>query len=109
MYDKINKKNLDTVGTRSELLFLCLQTPSPDRDEWSDEPPPIRRGRSAGENLSQDTVSSAVIVKRVFSIVFYVSAWGSRQSDIYAIQGPAKDEVSTYFLWSYSQTIPELL
>lgn len=44
-----------------------------------------------------------------FSIVFNVSAWGSRQSDIYAIQGPAKDEVSTYFLWSYSQMIPELL
>ncbi|CAH2241423.1 jg15620 [Pararge aegeria aegeria] len=48
-------------------------TPSPERDDWSDEPPPIRRGRS--------------------------SAWGSRQSDIYAIQGPAKEEIKPVPIW----------
>ncbi|CAH2084354.1 unnamed protein product [Euphydryas editha] len=51
------------------------QTPSPERDEWSDEAPPLRRGRS--------------------------SAWGSRQSDIYAVQpvGPVKEEIKPVPIW----------
>ncbi|CAH0719747.1 unnamed protein product, partial [Brenthis ino] len=50
-------------------------TPSPDRDDWSDEAPPLRRGRPA--------------------------AWGSRQSDIYAVQlmGPVKEEIKPVPIW----------
>ncbi|XP_026496414.2 uncharacterized protein LOC113400931 [Vanessa tameamea] len=50
-------------------------TPSPEREEWSDEAPPLRRGRPP--------------------------AWGSRQSDIYAVQlaGPAKEEIKPVPIW----------
>ncbi|XP_041980310.1 uncharacterized protein LOC121733967 isoform X2 [Aricia agestis] len=48
---------------------------SPDREEWSDEPPPLRRGRPP--------------------------AWGSRQSDIYpdSTAGPSKEEIKPVPIW----------
>ncbi|XP_052740949.1 uncharacterized protein LOC112044115 [Bicyclus anynana] len=66
-------RRLHTVDDTPHARAPQRYTPSPERDDWSDEPPPIRRGRSA--------------------------AWGSRQSDIYAVQGPAKEEIKPVPIW----------
>ncbi|XP_045769126.1 uncharacterized protein LOC123870017 isoform X1 [Maniola jurtina] len=66
-------RRLHTVDDTPHVRPAHRYTPSPERGDWSDEPPPIRRGRSA--------------------------AWGSRHSDMYAIQGSMKEEIKPVPIW----------
>ncbi|XP_045498938.1 uncharacterized protein LOC123696653 isoform X2 [Colias croceus] len=67
------RRRLRRLHTVEEPRPHRYYTPSPDRDEWSDEAPPIHRGRPA--------------------------AWGSRQSDLCPAPMSYKEEIKPVPIW----------